>query len=386
MLQYIYFVKCPGCEDEHFDFFNEAKEFAMNCLSQKPIITQIEIDRNDFGECTNSCDLGTVWSWEDMMKDVPTESEIAFTKADTLECGHCCDSEFDALDNSLEAIPDNFRKPIPEGMTIEQLVEEMEENEDDVECTWCEDIFDKSECRYEVNLGWLCDRCQAAIMSRGEPLTFRENSYWDFLDESKDTEELLDEAFDPRKQVGLEYKDLTVTITTRVIPATRLDPEEYEEEDITQDFIYNVDAEDVATTIWENFITDDDVADVPGGLDTLENDEPWQAFLAAHFDDLVSKYYTQLLDFYRADAEEAAVEEFQDDYARLHSGGPDPDSAYDEWRDSQYFGEGCEQRKSFLEEFDDAETHKANMADCPECGAVSYDMKEQYCTNCGLNL
>jgi hypothetical protein len=60
----------------------------------------------------------------------------------------------------------------------------MEENEDTVECTWCEDLFDKSECRYEVNLGWLCSRCEAAIKSRGETLTFKENNYWDFLDES----------------------------------------------------------------------------------------------------------------------------------------------------------------------------------------------------------
>jgi hypothetical protein len=100
-------------------------------------------------------------------------------------------------------------------MTIEQLVEEMEENEDTVECagceelfdkkdcfhkdgigylcgdcedrivkcTWCEELYDKGECRYEVDLGWLCDRCEAAIKSRGETLTFREGNYWDFLDE-----------------------------------------------------------------------------------------------------------------------------------------------------------------------------------------------------------
>jgi hypothetical protein len=68
-------------------------------------------------------------------------------------------------------------------MTIEELVEEMEENEDTVECTWCNDLFDKSECRKEVDLGWLCSRCEMAIKSRGETLTFRENNYWDFLDE-----------------------------------------------------------------------------------------------------------------------------------------------------------------------------------------------------------
>lgn len=62
--------------------------------------------------------------------------------------------------------------------------------EEVVECTWCEEKFPKSACRFEVGdgspdggLGWLCSRCEAAIKSRGEDLTFRENNYWDFLDE-----------------------------------------------------------------------------------------------------------------------------------------------------------------------------------------------------------
>lgn len=191
MIQYIYFVKCPNCEDEHFDFFDDAKAHALGCLSEKPIITQIEVDRNDFGECIDSRDLGTIWSWEDMIGEIETEpAGSVFTKDDLKEFNPDIDPEFTELDNTLDYIPDtlddvpdNFRKPIPDGMTIKELVEEMEENEDTVECTWCEDLFDKSECRYEVDLGWLCSRCEAAIKSRGETLTFRENSYWDFLDE-----------------------------------------------------------------------------------------------------------------------------------------------------------------------------------------------------------
>jgi len=264
MIQYIYFVKCPNCEDEHFDFFDEAKEFALSCLSNKPIITQTEVCRNDFGECTDSADLGTVWSWEDMMKEAEPEDTV-FSKDETFGISEGLDDfddfdigpQIDEFDNSLDFdfeddstetlwvaenlnggeivaacwadsedlahrllsqafrertggdlkdcyireaeadepdyITDNpnllaeacsERKPIPEGMTIEQLVEEMEENEDTVECTWCEELFDKSECRKEVNLGWLCSRCEAAIKSRGETLTFRENNYWDFLDEA----------------------------------------------------------------------------------------------------------------------------------------------------------------------------------------------------------
>jgi hypothetical protein len=121
----------------------------------------------------------------------PTKS--IFTKDDLKLMADGKDPEFDNLDNSVDyeieepetpEVSPVERKPIPEGMTIEQLVEEMEENEDTVECTWCEDLFDKSECRYEVDLGWLCSRCEMAIKSRGETLTFRENNYWDFLDES----------------------------------------------------------------------------------------------------------------------------------------------------------------------------------------------------------
>ena len=41
-----------------------------------------------------------------------------------------------------------------------------------VRCGFCDEIYTKSECKYERNLGWLCPRCEAAIYSRGEKLTF----------------------------------------------------------------------------------------------------------------------------------------------------------------------------------------------------------------------
>ncbi len=457
MITYTYIVKCPECEDEFFDFFEEAKAFALGCLSQKPVITQTEVNRNDFGECTDHCDLGTVWSWEDVMKETDTEpAKSIFTKDDLKDYIPDEDPEFDELDNSVNYEPEltetvpvtafrapkdsdyvivlkhpnnqkyyflarnytitsdinkamtypgkfsaedeikyavdaaekrglnfapkhnpgsdsyffgwvkvprtnpeqyyddyrsvNFfvatvaeakkllageaddsltedeqrlatnskgdylvrassglgytvfnrsnvaiggfeedddttaitrfrrgnikehvnqenpaiesdqkldgidnavvdckvakvishsedekplneesaeescRKPVPEGMSLKDLVEAMEENEDTVECvgceelfpkdecvhkddigwlcgdcedsvvkcTWCEELFDRSECRMEVDLGWLCDRCEAGIKSRGETLTFREGNYWDFLDEEVD--DLLTES------------------------------------------------------------------------------------------------------------------------------------------------------------------------------------------------
>lgn len=174
MITYTYIVKCPHCEDEFFDFFDEAKEFALSCLSSKPIITQTEVNRNDFGECTDHCDLGTVWSWEDVMKDTCTDTEptvSVFTK-DDLECMNhtgkpCCDPEFDELDNSvdyeIDEISDDTRKPIPEGMTIEELVEAMEDNEDTVECTKCGGLFEKASCTHnKEGFGWCCTNCEPA--------------------------------------------------------------------------------------------------------------------------------------------------------------------------------------------------------------------------------
>lgn len=177
MICYIYFVKCPNCDDQPFDFFDDAKSYAMGCLQNKPIITQVEICRNDFGECTDHSDLGQVWSWEDIV-DV-SHDEPVFTKGHIGSYNADEDPEFANVDNSvdfdvaetnfhtdstLDAVPDNFRKPIPEGMTLEQLVEEMEENEDTVECKGCHELFDKSECTYDRDYrGWLCYSCQVGV-------------------------------------------------------------------------------------------------------------------------------------------------------------------------------------------------------------------------------
>lgn len=360
MVTYIYFVKCPNCEDEHFDFFDDAKGFALGCLSKKPIITQTEVCRNDFGECTDSSDLGTIWSWEDEMKDTETEEPVTnvFNKGDFGEYNpdndpELADDNFFAVNNVTEEWdPDDYdspeeaadayadmidtvwdsrydkgldeldrplpeyryvydettgkykhilvnkdvftqdelrrfgeleeavtagisfknsadlaefkklcdeigiltigdvknfmretgandanildklrayrdelgadfeikecaRKPVPEGMTIEQLVEEMEENEDEVECTWCNDLFPKDMCHKEVNLGWLCSRCADGIMSRGESLTFKENNYWDFLDEKFDIDfedeassDMLDAEADEFAEFDLDYPEI----------------------------------------------------------------------------------------------------------------------------------------------------------------------------------
>lgn len=604
MIEYIYFVKCPNCDDEPFDFFDAAKEFAMGCLSEKPIITQVEVCRNDFGECTDSHDLGTIWSWEDMIKDVSTdESAVSiFTQGDFDKYNPDKDSEFDSLDNSVDDVPDNFcmpesliedtrvltetdmldanwainncsplvkqmiaddmicgisaekvidrrirfaqktgrcpfcggtlddmicdmcknsfrqngcnglntklidallirsiekadpkfknlsindkveyifnayfgnpnesgkntekrvdrennrnkilggsgydesanrvraakqkikqeilladkreteindalakvkpedyikedvyasaksdiqafgnipvavdeskasvsRKPIPEGMTIEQLVEEMEENEDTVECKWCHELFDKSEVRYEVDLGYLCDQCTAAIKSRGETLTFREGPL----------EEAVANDFTWNKSpVELEYDKLNVTL--QGVEKQSNDPYEspyHDEWDEDVSYTYEVDPITVAEFLWD-VMTEEDVASVPGGFETLEDDVAFDSFMEEHFNALVEKYMDVILKKFEDDA----IRDYEDKYDPYEVEANAKAGYWDNHRDD-YFDESCateQKTASMLEELEDSETYRKRLSLCPECGADSFDHETGICISCGFNI
>jgi hypothetical protein len=357
----------------------------------------------------------------------------------------------------------------------------MEENEDTVECKWCDELFDKSECRYEADLGWLCDRCQAAIKSRGETLTFREgtldesfnpNDYvefeydnlhvtlygpkrdvddWDEAEDvvsytlskkksdvfetildlyatEEDAEELeggldalnntevyneffvkrfddlfdkyydklldryreeateeyeskhsLSEAMDPRELVELEYPSLTVTLY-----GPKRDVDDWDEVEHTTSHVFLVPKVEVATAIWENWITEEDVVDVEGGLDTLEDDTAWEQFLETHFDALFEKYHVQILEYFREEATEDFRERSQEEY-QMNQLSSNIDRVYDEWRDERYFGESVQ--KPFLEELEEAADYRKHLADCPECGVTeSFDHETGICINCGFNL
>jgi hypothetical protein len=67
-------------------------------------------------------------------------------------------------------IPTIRKALLGEGLTLEDL-----RDEETVVCGWCDHEVPKCDCRKEVDFGWLCDRCEEAIKSRGEELTFVED-------------------------------------------------------------------------------------------------------------------------------------------------------------------------------------------------------------------
>ena len=455
MIEYIYVVKCDGCEDEMFNFFTDARMQCDLMMSKHPTITQIEVERNDFGECTDSHDLGTVWSWEDVMKETEEESaKSIFTRDDLKDYAPDCDPEFDSIDNSVDFevpepvtsevtavddIPDNSRKPVteaynfddkfniagfsvsvkdefedegikgynlvysrngidivevevweeaspvtvnanlyapnimdsyydsfdsfaadliykadkylkeskripvPEGMTIKELVEEMEENEDTVECTWCEELFDKDQCRYEVNLGWLCSRCEAAIKSRGETLTFREGSYWDFLDE--DTEKPIDE--------DLDWHTYKITFTTKANP---------DKEQTTTFKTWQSDVE----YAWRK-----SNANIPNT--TIKNIELVEDL------NQETKTWTCVFDGQEIGTVEATTEE--EAYLEM-------EYKYPEYNYGLYDGVAVVYpANNNLETLEESDTYSKHLADCPECGATkSFDHETGICIECGFSV
>ena len=420
MITYTYIVKCPECEDEFFDFFDEAKEFALGCMSKKPIITQTEVNRNDFGECTDHCDLGTVWSWEDMMKETDTEPTVSvFTKDDLKRMVDGKDPEFDDIDNSVDfeidevsETPTIERKPIPDGMTIDQLKEAMEENEDTVECAgceelfpkeecfhkdgigwlcgdcedrvvkcvWCNELYDRSECRWEVDFeGWLCGRCEMAIKSRGETLTFREGNYWDFLDEEVSVDkkrtwvcyyngndlgtveaDTKEEAYLKMEQTWPEYNYNNEDV--QVIP---------EDEHLTEASLSDI--ADAANAEFGGDWNSDDLLDFAGieddyrRRDTGHNGMTHSEKVKYDYEQEQEKAYKNKLSAWKR-------------YKNSKTEEIDPESLHD--LGNEYDG-GYPTEKPELSEID--EVSDSHLALCPECGKNAFDTETGICIDCGFN-
>jgi formylmethanofuran dehydrogenase subunit E len=80
----------------------------------------------------------------------------------------------DGVSNS-ETLKETFTKEEQEEYNMDEYGVSLDGYDEYVRCTWCGEIFTKDSCVFEANLGWLCDRCYQAILSRGEKLTIINN-------------------------------------------------------------------------------------------------------------------------------------------------------------------------------------------------------------------
>ena len=364
MVEYIYFVKCMDCEDEPFDFFDKAKAFALSNMSKKPEIHQTEVIRNDFGECVDSTDYGKVWSWDEVMSDIPEDTDTVFSKSETFGD---IDTEFDNLDNSLNS---EERIAVPDDMTIDGLVEAMEENEEIVECKRCHELFPKEDMLYELTRGYLCPICIMDLDAAGEDLEFRPREIPEKivdeepLEESKKKSSTEYDIFDD--SVSFYYDDLEATVQYN-----QTDADSWDEKDFYSDnFEYNVTIKDLAEELWNCCIDDESYKEFQDRYEELyKDDAAWLKFVNDNIETLMSKYSKQLFDQFESDAEEKYRDE-----------------VWEEWNNG--YNESIEETvgdANLLETLEESEDYKKRLTMCPECGETSFDQDTQICINCGFN-
>jgi hypothetical protein len=83
-------------------------------------------------------------------------------------------SELVFLENNKEAVMEygDIRLAEASGISEEEWNRGYLLTDDEAICSWCGEIYDKTDLQEELNLGLLCDSCIRAIESRGEELNF----------------------------------------------------------------------------------------------------------------------------------------------------------------------------------------------------------------------
>lgn len=81
-----------------------------------------------------------------------------------------CESVFP--EGELIDAEDGWQEVCPYCHEIGCIMDLPENSEELVRCQWCDEELPKDEALKEKGIGWLCERCARAILSRGEELTF----------------------------------------------------------------------------------------------------------------------------------------------------------------------------------------------------------------------
>ena len=98
---------------------------------------------------------------------------------------------------TFEEDPRNFTEEEKEeyGLNDEGIDESGEQW---LHCAWCGELVPLSECKKELNMGWICKGCQDSLYSRGEHAVYDENA--NFYDDIIEYEDSLKESIEEPKK------------------------------------------------------------------------------------------------------------------------------------------------------------------------------------------
>ncbi len=125
-----------------FETKEAAIEYATRNLDKLPFVDELKVTRDDEGEIADVLSYTTIW--DHSMAD---GSEV--------------ESEGDYWDDLASMYDDSEKHDLGDTTwfeSMDNLVETLEDNEDEVECKECFDLFPKADC-IKVDIGYICPTC-----------------------------------------------------------------------------------------------------------------------------------------------------------------------------------------------------------------------------------
>ena len=160
------FKYCVCCENEPAVCFNtevEAMKFARECADTCSCIKVEKSELDEDGEILNT---EVIWSAEcddvtekETISDNEFDTEFPVSDIENIDISD--DIDYDEIAKQYKEDPANW---IDDNKLIKEAVNALEENESEVECKCCFDIFPKESCIKTEN-GYICKKCNQEICS-----------------------------------------------------------------------------------------------------------------------------------------------------------------------------------------------------------------------------
>ena len=160
------FKYCVHCENEPavcFDTEVDAMKFARECTGT---CSYIKVEKSEIGEDGEILNNEVIWAVDcDGMIEKETASnnefDTEFPVSDIENINFSDDIDYDEIAKQYKEDPTNW---IDDSKLIKEAVDALEENESEVECKCCFDIFPKENC-IKTEKGYICKKCNQEICS-----------------------------------------------------------------------------------------------------------------------------------------------------------------------------------------------------------------------------